>query len=462
MGNSNGKITAPVSLHADVYPVLGLTKTGTFYDIGHANGNAHGRTNKWSKKKPIRYDTPAELTDAQRTQANHGLAAYEVTGIVNAQGGSAIALPITGTWRYDAPRPGSDWCRLTDWDGYNHKAKIPASGFTDLEIYSDQFSELPTYSFNCKFGNASFEGIGDTTGIEINLNDLTIISGQNITNGKWRLGLAIFIPTGGSSTFTAVVASHEAALGTISSSADIAKYVIDLSLSDRVRTSLLSCFNNNQRSLTAIPCICYNLDYVTSDPVAKYFDFNSGGRAFCMPGGEKISIALKDASEAWEVSISSMSIYYQNISSGPFSINIGGITSLRKPSAAGSMSCQLQAVFALKFTGRHLPEFTAAIPGISGSFINTENNAKYERMVNGSWQEIDATDMNVAGTYRVTATDTYTGSGTRTPVMQVLENLPVYTGASGTSPIVGMQLRFRIAGQTYNKNGGDSTFRMSN
>lgn len=36
MGNQNSIISAPVSLHADVYPVLGLVKTGTFYDIGEA------------------------------------------------------------------------------------------------------------------------------------------------------------------------------------------------------------------------------------------------------------------------------------------------------------------------------------------------------------------------------------------------------------------------------------------
>lgn len=459
MSNSNGRISGPVSLHADVYPVLGVSKTGTYYDIGYINSNSHGRTNKWAKYKPVRVAQPGTITDAQRAAANHGMTAWEVADIVRAQGGYAVALPATGQWSYAAPRPGTDWCRLTDWDGYNHAAKIPASGFTNLDIYSDQFSTLPTYTFNCKFGDASYEGIGNTSGIEINLNDLTIISGQGIKNGKWRLGLAIFIPSG-TNTYTAVVASHEAAIGAISSSADIGKYVINLSLSDRVRNALSAAFDNKQRTLTAIPCICYDLGYVTTNPSEKYFNFTGAGRAFCMPGGEKISIFLHDVADSWSIKVTSALIRYQNVSGGPFPLNVGGISSFRKPAGVGSMSCQLQYVFQLSLTGNHIPQFTEAIPGIGGAFINQNTAVTYERMVNGSWQTITRNDMNVEGTYRVTATDSYTGSGTRTPVMQLLQNLPTYTGASGTSPSVDLQIRFTVSGTTHMKAGGTTTMRM--
>ena len=127
MGHSNGKITAPVSLHADVYPVLGLTKTVT-YDTGWVCSNSHGRINKWSKKKPIRYAQPGELTDAQFK----GTTADNVQGIyyglkVASQAGLLGQLHSVN-WDYLPPRPGTDWCRLTDFNGYDHNAVPTLNG----------------------------------------------------------------------------------------------------------------------------------------------------------------------------------------------------------------------------------------------------------------------------------------------------------------------------------------------
>ena len=468
MGNSNGKITAPVSLHADVYPVLGLVKTGTFYDVAEACRNAHGQINKWARYKPVRVDTPADITEEQRMAANQGLQAIEVPGIVTAaEGGTVSSVPSTGEWTYLAPRPGTDWCRMTDFlkagypneGGYNHRAVCPANGFTDMEIFDSQFSELPTYTFNCKFGDASYEGIGNTNGIEIPLNMLTLISRQPITNGRWRLALAIFYPSG--SGYTAVMASHEAAIGTISSTADIAKYVIDLSLSTRVRTALTNAYNAGNRSLKAIPCICYDLDYVDYSG-GEHFDFLTGGRAFCMPGGDVINITLRGTEDAVNLSVSQCTIRYMNVSAGPYSIVPNGISSFPRPGATNSYSCQLSMVFTLSYTSNYLPRLSAVTPGLSGAFINTENNATYERMAEGAWQEIEPGDILTAGTYRVTMTDSYSGGSTRTPVMQVLQNLPVYTGESDTSVSVGLSLRLRVeSGQTYSIAAGTSTFRMT-
>ena len=131
MGNSNGKITAPVSLHADVYPVLGLTKTGTFYDIGHANGNTHGQTNPWSKYKPTRYNSPDGGNNWWRADDGlcgfSGMSLYDQMNIVQ-------AYQQNLAWRYNAPRPGTDWCRLADFNGYDHAAKpFLSAGFGNGE-----------------------------------------------------------------------------------------------------------------------------------------------------------------------------------------------------------------------------------------------------------------------------------------------------------------------------------------
>lgn len=122
MSNQNGIITAPVSLHADVYPVLGLAKTGTFYDLATVCANAHGRINKWSKRKPVRYNSPAELTEEQFRDALYGMNitySSDLDTVINAA--------KKGDWDYLPPRPGTDWSRLTDFINYNHYCVRPCT-----------------------------------------------------------------------------------------------------------------------------------------------------------------------------------------------------------------------------------------------------------------------------------------------------------------------------------------------
>ena len=120
MGHTSSKITAPVSLHGD--------ESGDYYDTGWVCGNSHGKINKWSKRKPIRYAQPGELTDAQFK----GTAADNIQGIyyglkVASQAGRLGQMHDVD-WVYLPPRPGTDWCRLTDFVGYDHNAKPTLSG----------------------------------------------------------------------------------------------------------------------------------------------------------------------------------------------------------------------------------------------------------------------------------------------------------------------------------------------
>lgn len=55
MGHSNGKITAPVGIDADIAPVLGVGS----YDLGYLCSNAHGKINPWARYKPVRYESLA-------------------------------------------------------------------------------------------------------------------------------------------------------------------------------------------------------------------------------------------------------------------------------------------------------------------------------------------------------------------------------------------------------------------
>ena len=109
MSNSNGKITAPIGLQ-EVYSLLGVAKQGTYYDVGYICSNAHGKINMWARNKPMRVDTPMEITDVQKHAAAFGLNAVF----------SSSQNPV---WKYLPPRVGNDWSRLTDFVGYNHSSE---------------------------------------------------------------------------------------------------------------------------------------------------------------------------------------------------------------------------------------------------------------------------------------------------------------------------------------------------
>ena len=464
---SGTKLAAPIGLK-EVYSLLGVSKTGTYYDVAYICGNAHGKINKWAKYKPVNVNQPAPITDAQRTAVNHGLKAVEVPGIVSADGVYKQGIPSTSEWDYQPP---TTWNRLTDFvnpsnptqSGYYHAAKAPANGFKSITIYNDQFyNSSKTYTFNCKFGSASYEGIGDTSGIEIALNDLTIISGQPITNGKWRFGLAVFFPNPSepnSGEYIMSMASHESAIVSGGGTSDISKMVITFGLSRQLADRFNSAFNGNQRTLKAIPCICYNLSYVTAYP--SRFDFAGDGRAFCMPGGETINIYLADVWDSFGFSITNYKITYQNVGAGTYQLLPNdGYVQMPKPS--GSYSVSLEVIFIVNGGSDYRPTFTNIIPGLGGSFINTTSTAQYYKNVSGSWQQCNAGDIEIGGTYRVVAMDNYTG-GSRTPISSMLNAMSTWTGESWTQHSVGLSLRTYLQNKTgyRDKTAGNVILRLT-
>lgn len=132
MGHTNTTISAPISLHADVYPVLGVSKSGTYYDIGYINSNAHGKTNMWAKYKPVRYSNVAgSSANANWWKGDDGLCGLNIPSA----SGSPDSI-YNKSWGYNAPRIGVDWCRLSDWDGYNHQCYFVVSGSLIDQTYT--------------------------------------------------------------------------------------------------------------------------------------------------------------------------------------------------------------------------------------------------------------------------------------------------------------------------------------
>lgn len=116
-------ISRPVSLEA-VYRVLGVAQAGGRYDLAHICGNSHGKINMWAKYKPERINTPLPVNDGQRQFNNFGLRPRESYGSVQ-QAIDAIKAGALPGWAYEAPRPGTDFSRLSDFDGYKADANSP-------------------------------------------------------------------------------------------------------------------------------------------------------------------------------------------------------------------------------------------------------------------------------------------------------------------------------------------------
>lgn len=136
---SDGKIIAPVSLNADVYPVLGLPAPSGGYHLGYACGNRHGKINKWSRRKPLRfYDIfmPTEKTgsDALNNLWGNGADVMGRAGglISDAATPSASALrSLLRTGRifaYQAPDGSTYPARLADFNGYVHTTDYVLTG----------------------------------------------------------------------------------------------------------------------------------------------------------------------------------------------------------------------------------------------------------------------------------------------------------------------------------------------
>ena len=95
----------------------------------------------WSRNKPMRVDTPVEITEAQKVQANFGMNVQYSENLDN-----VIESALRGDWGYLPPRAGIDWCRLTDFVGYRHDCVRPCTTkLMDASMEADQKDFLSIY-----------------------------------------------------------------------------------------------------------------------------------------------------------------------------------------------------------------------------------------------------------------------------------------------------------------------------
>lgn len=194
-------VQAPVK-QSDIQGALGVSSSVNKW----SQLCTHGNINKWAKYKPVSYNTPANLTVAQRKSVNYGITNIPVwtgNGAVNKMGnfwfgvntGSANAPACgiqTDYWGYQRPTGGvNSPYRALDFNGYKHDVVAPIGGCTLSTIYISATGSL-TIPFS---GNGS----GQTGGYTVPLSEL---SGVGVSTGMFgNLYMSVMVRKVGTSIY---------------------------------------------------------------------------------------------------------------------------------------------------------------------------------------------------------------------------------------------------------------------
>jgi hypothetical protein len=159
MAISSNKIIAPVAI-TDPYNLLGIYPKNGVWDVADIvalerpllQGGRPGRINKWSRHKPVRYPQAAPLSEnypqqsggvttyidqweGSETDKNQGIR-YGLKATIP-HGTNIVAIHDTSFDYVAYPHPGTDFCRLSDFDGYDHNAEPNLTGSRIGEISAD-------------------------------------------------------------------------------------------------------------------------------------------------------------------------------------------------------------------------------------------------------------------------------------------------------------------------------------
>ena len=159
MAIDKNKIAAPVAI-TDPYNLLGIYPANGVWDVADIvalerpllQGGRPGRINKWSRHKPVRYPQAAPLSEnypqqsggvttyvdqweGSETDKNQGIR-YGLKATIP-HGTNIVAIHDTSFDYVAYPHPGTDFCRLSDFDDYDHNAEPNLTGSKIDEISAD-------------------------------------------------------------------------------------------------------------------------------------------------------------------------------------------------------------------------------------------------------------------------------------------------------------------------------------
>lgn len=197
--NNNGIIHSPVGIDSDIAPVLGETSA----DLGYLCSNLHGKTNKWSRFKPLVHTIYNDVDLHMWYDFKTGDSSKFWNG---GDGKCGLYIPYTTTitsavdryldgymmWGYNAPEPNSvQPARALDFDGYNHNA-VPPVDFSNIE--TDRWLENAGSDHKFTFGfDSVISGTPQENPYNLTLDDISFglenASGDNQQLKNWYLGL---------------------------------------------------------------------------------------------------------------------------------------------------------------------------------------------------------------------------------------------------------------------------------
>lgn len=225
MSQSNGNVYIDTSVN----PPKGIS----IYDVQTALKDNHrdigglctsNKINPWSKSKPVRQGTPNQEANWQAAwSGNYGIVPYRI-----GTGSSALStlynFSFDGAmngWTYEKPRglaTYNEWYRLMDFNGYQHNAPNPWSGWTGassvvrgssawfgLDDVVDDWNGTPSsiyygnillqlgqattaYLSSCYFGVAIFNSSGACVSVATCQNQIGAIPSATFIDANWSCG----------------------------------------------------------------------------------------------------------------------------------------------------------------------------------------------------------------------------------------------------------------------------------
>lgn len=88
--------------------------------------------NMWAKNKSCKHTTVGAITEAQRKSVNYGMivpTCITPNSLMNYYRNDGNLDPLNG-WKYDKPVAGTNYCRLKDFEGYNHSSVPPVRSWS--------------------------------------------------------------------------------------------------------------------------------------------------------------------------------------------------------------------------------------------------------------------------------------------------------------------------------------------
>ena len=175
MGHSNGKIFGPVSFEADIFPVLNIPVNGA---TSAQDAFISDNINPASKIKPIRGYGFEALTTAQFA----GTAADNNQGIFYGLKVGDVFGYIKNlhdcTFEYQKVRPGVDWLRGTDFDGYDQAAKFNPQGTLPALAHFDK-TGADALSVHIDYSTSNKTGVDINDIIKVGNASVTATLGQS-------------------------------------------------------------------------------------------------------------------------------------------------------------------------------------------------------------------------------------------------------------------------------------------